>query len=80
MVENHPLEVNLLMEDGRGKIIGIEIKAKTTLSTNDFKGLRTLAELLGKRLHRGLIIYLGKNSTAFGKNLWTVPISELWAA
>lgn len=36
------------------------------MTAEDFKGLKALAELAGRRFHRGLVLYLGR-SDALGK-------------
>jgi Histidine phosphatase superfamily (branch 1) len=32
----------------------------------DFKGLKALADIAGRRFHRGLVLYLGRQAVAFG--------------
>jgi hypothetical protein len=40
--------------------------------------LRTLADLAGRRFHRGLVLHLGDQSAAFGAALHAVPLTALW--
>jgi hypothetical protein len=55
------------------------LKKKTASPTSsDFKGLRHLAEHTGKRFLRGLLLYTGPDSVAFGPNLHAVPVTALW--
>lgn len=42
-------EVDLLLEDESGRLVGIEIKAGATLGKKDISGLQTLSALAGKR-------------------------------
>jgi len=42
-------EVYVVLEDGAGRIVGIEVKAGATVGLQDFKGLRALAEVAGAR-------------------------------
>lgn len=49
-------EVDLVLEEKAGRIVGIEVKANATVSAQDFKGLRTLAEVVGKRFRRGVVL------------------------
>ena len=46
-------EVDLLLEDASGRLVGIEVKAAGTASASDFKGLKALAEATGGRFLRG---------------------------
>lgn len=71
-------EVDLLLEDQNGRLVGIEIKAGATLTAKDVRGLKTLSTLAGKRWIRGIILYTGSEIIPFGKNLHAIPISYLW--
>lgn len=74
-------EVDLVLEDRRKQLYGIEIKATATISENDFKGLKRLAELSGKRFRKGVVLYTGDQLLGGfgGKNLYAVPVSTLWS-
>jgi len=72
-------EVDLVLEDSRGHLVGIEVKKSASPTAHDFKGLRFLAEQTGKKFIRGILLYTGAESVAFGPNLHAVPISAVWA-
>lgn len=71
-------EVDIVMEDRKGRIVGIEVKASSSVGGEDFKGLRTLAEGTGRRFIRGLVLYTGLEAVSFGKQLDALPVSSLW--
>ena len=71
-------EVDFVLEDAAGRLVGIEVKKTASPATNDFKGLDHLREVTGKRFLRGLLLYTGSVSVAFGPNLYAVPVSALW--
>ena len=71
-------EVDFVLEDGRGRLVGIEVKKTASPASSDFKGLRHLAEQTGKRFLRGILLYTGASSVAFESNLHAVPVSSLW--
>lgn len=71
-------EVDLLLEDRKGRIVGIEVKASSTVTANDFKNLKILSEIAGKKFHRGIVIYTGLEIIPFGKDLYAVPVQGLW--
>src|SRR5690606_25976815 len=48
--------VDVVIEDRRGRIIGIEVKASATVRPQDFRGLRQLQEAVGDRFVRGLVL------------------------
>jgi predicted AAA+ superfamily ATPase len=72
-------EVDLVLEDMAGNIVGIEVKASATISGAEFKGLRTLAELTGKRFRCGIVFYTGDTAASFGANLHALPLQALWS-
>lgn len=71
-------EVDIVLEASNSKIVGIEVKLSQSVNEHDFKGLRFLEESAGENFHRGFVLYLGKNTVAFGDNKYAVPISALW--
>jgi uncharacterized protein len=72
-------EVDIVLEDGSGRLVGIEVKAGATLSGGDVRGLRALADAAGKRWLRGIVFYTGTEVIPFAGNLHGVPLSALWA-
>ena len=71
-------EVDVVLEEASGNLVGIEVKASHTVTSRDFRGLRALAEATGKRFVRGVVLYGGAQTIPFGANLHAVPISALW--
>lgn len=72
-------EVDCVLEDGAGRVVGIEVKAAVSVKAADFKGLRVLADAAGDRFVRGIVLYTGKEVVPFGKNLLAVPVEALWS-
>ena len=71
-------EVDFVLEDARGRLVGIELKKTASPTGSDFKGLRHLSEQTGKKFLRGILLYTGSTSVAFGPNLHAVPVGALW--
>ena len=71
-------EVDVLMESRDGRLVGVEVKASSSVSSSDFKGLRALQELVGEKFHRGILLYSGQHVLPFGEGLYAVPLSALW--
>ena len=78
MTNIHTVETVQLLEDSAGRIVGIEVKASSTVRTDDLKGLRMLADSVGDKFMRGVILYCGSDYVPFGSKLAALPISELW--
>jgi hypothetical protein len=73
-------EVDLLLEQADGRVVGVEVKASATIQPRDLRGLQSLAETLGSAFHRGIVLYTGAEVLPFGPKLWAVPVSALWQA
>lgn len=71
------VEVDFVLES-RSKLAGIEVKASSTVTTEDFKGLHKLQNAAQQRFASGVVLYDGEALVPFGKNLYAVPISTLW--
>ena len=71
-------EVDLVLEDSRGRVVGIEVKAASSAAASDFDGLRTLAETAGKAFVQGVLLHLGGTTVPFGPRLTAAPIDALW--
>jgi hypothetical protein len=72
------VEVDAVLETRRGEVVGIEVKASSTVRTEDFTGLRHLADRLGDDFVAGLVLYTGPDTLSFGPRLSAVPVSALW--
>ncbi len=72
-------EVDVVIEDRRGRIIGIEVKASATVKSDDFRGLRQLQQAVGDRFVRGLVLHDHDRVTPFGEKLQAAPLSILWS-
>ncbi len=71
------LEVDLVIENDRNELIGVEVKASTTPQAADFKGLRRLAAQVGDRFLAGVVLYDGEHALPMGDKLWAMPIASL---
>lgn len=71
-------EVDLVLENGSGALVGIEVKAAATVTAADFKGLRKLADIAGCAFRLGMVLYDADRVVPFGEKLYAVPLSCLW--
>lgn len=72
-------EVDLVIENRRGAVVGIEVKASATVSGKDFSGLKKLASACGDNFSAGIVFYDHDQIVPFGENLFAVPLSCLWS-
>lgn len=71
-------EVDLVIEDRRGRVIGIEVKASATVRSQDLRGLRQLQEAVGDKFVHGLVLHDHDRITPFDERLHAGPVSLLW--
>jgi uncharacterized protein len=71
-------EVDFVLEDARGRLVGIEVKRTASPNAGDFKGLKHLREQTGRRFLRGVLLYTGRESVPFGPDICALPVSALW--
>ena len=67
-----------MLEDSADHLAGIEVKAGSTLTGGDVRGLQALADAAGNRWLGGVVLYTGANVIPFGKNLHGLPLPLLW--
>lgn len=72
------VEVDMVLEDRRRRVIAIEVKPSSTVRAEDFRGIRHLAQRVGDDLVVGIVLYTGTKTLPFGDRLRAVPISALW--
>lgn len=72
-------EVDLVLETRTGHVVGIEVKASSTVRSGDLRGLRALEQLTGDRFRRGVVLYSGPSVVPFSRTLSAVPVQALWS-
>lgn len=70
-------EIDIILEYS-GRLAGVEVKASSTVRSDDFKGLRKFMEATESRFAAGVVLYDGEAVVPFGRHLYAVPISSLW--
>ena len=71
-------EVDVIVETGDGRIIGIEIKAAVDVTDHDARHLAYLRDQMGERFVHGLVLHPGDRVTSLGDRLTAAPLSMLW--
>ena len=71
-------EVDVVLEDARGDIVAVEVKASRAVGAAAFRTMRLLADRLGARFRRGVVLHLGERAVAFGDRLYAVPVTALF--
>ena len=71
-------EVDIVIERGATQLVGIEVKASSTVTTSDFYALRQLKNYAGSRFEKGVVLYDGETSLGFGDEMYAIPIRFIW--
>ena len=71
-------EVDLVIEDRQGRVIGVEVKASATVRAADLRGLRQLQAAVGDKFVQGLVLHDHDRITPFDARLHAGPVSLLW--
>ena len=73
-------EVDVVIENSAGQLVGVEVKASATVKERDLRGLKKLASLAGDQFTAGVLLYDGDETMPLGSNLWAAPLSTLWGS
>jgi predicted AAA+ superfamily ATPase len=71
-------EVDIVLEQGRSAIAGVEVEAAASVGEADLRGLRKLKDAAGPRFVAGVVLYGGSATVNFGDGLFAVPLRKLW--
>jgi hypothetical protein len=73
-------EVDIVIENALGEVVGVEVKAAATIKETDLRGLKKLASLAGDHFKMGVLLYDGDETLPLGGGLWAAPIATLWGS
>lgn len=72
-------KVDFVISNGDHSVVGIEVKASTSVRPDDFSGLRCLQRAAGSLFKRGVLLYAGEQVARHGDRLYAAPVSVLWS-
>lgn len=72
------VEVDIVIENSVGELVGLEVKASATVRSDDLRGLKKLSNISGKKFKLGLLLYDGTETSPLGDKIWAAPLSTLW--
>lgn len=71
-------EVDAVIEHHDGRVVGVEVKASSTVSGDDVRHLRHLRSKAGANFHLGVLLHTGTEVIPLGDRLVAAPIDTLW--
>ena len=63
------VEVDVVIENAAGQLVGVEVKASATVKESDLRGLRKLASLAGDPFKLGILLCDGDETLPLGDNI-----------
>ncbi|HET6508434.1 MAG TPA: ATP-binding protein [Baekduia sp.] len=72
-------DVDLVLEDRAGAVVGVEVKAAATITARDWRWLAKLRDARGASFRAGVVVAPVAQTTPLGDRLWAVPLRALWA-
>jgi predicted AAA+ superfamily ATPase len=76
------MEVDVVIANSLGSLVGVEVKAKASLQRRDAAGLNRLSQQAGDRFLGGVVLYDGIQSlpmgSVAGRPIWALPLASLW--
>lgn len=71
-------EVDIVLENGVGQLVGVEVKAAATVKASDLRGLKKLAGLAASHFKMGVLLYDGTETMPLADGIYAAPLSTLW--
>jgi hypothetical protein len=72
-------EIDLLLDLGAGRLVGIEVNAGSAPTRRDARHLAWLRDELGEPFVRGVVFHIGPHPFELDERIWALPIAALWA-
>jgi uncharacterized protein len=71
-------EVDYVIEFDDGSVVAFEVKANERVAGADFKGLRSLRNVLGDKFIAGVALSTGLRSFTYEDRIHVMPVDRLW--
>ena len=72
-------EIDFIIENNRGELLGIEVKAGTSFSSNDCRHMIWFKNnIVPGKIFTGIVLHSGQDTLPLGENMYAVPIAALW--
>ena len=75
--DSNKREIDFIVERSDGAMLGIEVKAGSSLGPEDFKHLKWFAKNLSSGEFTGMVLYSGERTLRFGEGFYAVPLAAL---
>ena len=76
--DTNQVEVDFVLENEYGEVVGIEAKTKAYITNKDLKNLKSFKEVCGAKFRRGYVMHSGSESYPLEYGFHALPVSALW--
>lgn len=73
-------EIDFLLTDEHGALLGLEVKASQSINQDDFRHLKWFGEQRLDHPFTGAVLYAGDSILSFGNNCYAVPFAAFWGS
>ena len=75
-------EIDFIVTNDKGEMLGIEVKASQSVQLEDFKHLAWFGEQVKQSTlkFKGIVLYAGSRVLSFGNGCYAVPFSAMWSS
>lgn len=71
-------EIDVIVESDDGSVSAVEVKSSASVSAQDARHIEALANRLGDRFRRGVVIYTGEHPLPLTARVTAVPLANVW--
>ena len=70
-------EIDFVVENEAGAVLGVEVKAGSTVGDSDFTALRWFGRNMAESAFTGIVLHSGREAARFGEGMYAVPLGML---
>ncbi|WP_326503764.1 DUF4143 domain-containing protein [Rothia nasimurium] len=78
-VKGRTAEVDIILQDSKGRLIALEVKSSSAFKTDYLKGIKDFREMYPDDFHRGFIVLDIPRTIRISEDTWAIPINSLYS-
>ena len=68
-------EVDVVIEDASGLLVGVKVRVSVTVKDSDLRRLKKRVSVAGEKFKIGIRLYDGTETMHLGNGIWATPLS-----
>ena len=78
-VKGKTAEVDIVLQDSRGRLIALEVKSSSAFKADYLKGIKNFREMYPNNFYRGFVILDIQQTIRLSEDTWAIPINSLYS-